>query len=106
VLLERRDRVLRDDELLVELAQREVVSRHLGDERDEDAAPRLLRGEVLGLRRLVETADPSPEVELPPEVDVGGDGFERRVASGRDESRVLLPLPAAARRDLREELGS
>src|SRR5262249_42718227 len=64
----------------------------------------LLAREVLGLRRLVQTADAAPDVELPREVDVDLVEVHGRGAEGRDEHRVAPagPLPAVV--DLGEEL--
>ena len=59
-----------DLELEVELAELEVVGGDLGDQREEDPAPRLLRGQVLRQGRLVRAPDAAPEVELPGGVDV------------------------------------
>jgi hypothetical protein len=41
-----------DVELLVQTAQRDVIGRHSGDEREDHAAARLVGGEHVRLRRL------------------------------------------------------
>ena len=70
-VLEGRGGAPRDLELGVQLAQLEVGGGHVGDEREQHAAARLLGGEVVGARRLGQPADAPPEVELPGEADLG-----------------------------------
>src|SRR5207249_8989154 len=76
---------LSDRQLTVERLQREVRVGHVGDERRDDGPPRLLCGEILTACRLVQPADPSPDVQFPCEAesrlevrDVGAESWWER----------------------------
>ena len=91
-----------DLELQVERPKLEVVRGDTGDEREENAAARLLRGQVLGERFLVQASDASPQIDLPGEAEVDVVQVRRRrwktAAGGRAAAR-----PLALRLQLRKE---
>ncbi len=59
------ERLARDLELHVELAQQEIVGRDVADERHEDAGAGLIGREIERVRRLVLASEPAEQVELP-----------------------------------------
>src|SRR5262249_56008150 len=69
-LLERRDRALGDLQLQVELAELEVARGDVRDEREQHAAARLLGGQDLCARRLVQAPDAAPQIDLPGDAEV------------------------------------
>ena len=102
--LEGRHGLVRDDELGVEPAEREVGLGDVRDQRQQDAAPRVLGREVAGLRGFVEPPDPAPDVELPAEVDVGRDLIRRDRGEREHLCRVAAARPSDAGLDRRKVL--
>ena len=95
---------MRDHELGVQLAEREVRAGDVRNQRQQDAAPCVLAPEEARLRGLVEPPDPAPDVELPAEVDVGVPEICRGRAVGGEENRSPATGKATPDVDLREEL--
>src|SRR5262249_17873511 len=85
----RLERVLRDRELVVELAEVEVRLAHARYERDEHAAPGVLGREILRLGARAQAAHASPQIELPvePEIHAVEPGVVPR-AAGRHLARI------------------
>ncbi len=101
------ERALRDRKLLVQAAQRDVVGGNRAHQRQDHAAPGLVGGEHVRLRRLGKAPDASPEVDFPARAEqrlVGGLRI-RIVRNHGDDSGVgdarLFPVRRVA--DLREE---
>jgi hypothetical protein len=102
-LLERCGGALRGLQLQIELAQLEVARRHVGDEREQHAAARLLAGQDLRPRRLVQPPDAAPQIDLPGDAEVDVIKVVRPRA-GLTELRGLAARPAGAGLDLRQKL--
>ncbi len=72
-------RLLRDLELQVELAQQEIVRRDVADERHEHAAPALLARQHQRQRRFVLPPEPAEQIDLPRQLESVGAALMRRV---------------------------
>ena len=98
-LAARLDRVTRDLEPEVGVAQLEVGPGHVRDQREHGGAARLLRAQEERLLRLGGAADAAEEVELPR--DVGGDGVDRGLGPLGRDARVPLRRVDAGCRELK-----
>ena len=87
------ERALRDLELLVQPAQLDVSRGDLRDQGQDHAAPRLVGGEQIGLRRLGLTADAAPQVDLPG----GAGGYAEGVRGVADAARQGVVEPSENR---------
>ena len=79
-----------DRQLPIERLEREVRVGHVGDERDDDAAPCLFGREVLGACGLVQAAQATPDVQLPRHTESGLDIGNVRTESRRQRPRANL----------------
>ena len=94
------ERPPRDIELQVELAQQEVVRRHVADERDQHAAPPLFARQHQRQRRFALAPDAAEQIDLPRELEAVGrrsDASCRRRSIGVCRVR-RLPHAVARRR--------
>ncbi len=97
--------MLRDHELVVELAEREVGPRDVGNQREQDSAARLLasprtRAFAASLSRRIRPQMSSSQ----PKLTLASQRFVVAVLFGSEEDRVAAAGKAAADVDLREEL--
>src|SRR6185295_11131917 len=102
-------RLVRDLELRIETAQLQIRARHLSDQREDQAASRLLGREDIGARCLGLPADASPEIDLPARarqnlIRILRIGDESLGEGSEVDLARALPRCAAAVADLREEL--
>ena len=91
-LVVQHERLPRDVELQIELAQQEVVGGDVADERDEDAAAGLLAREQQRQRRLVVPPEPAEQVDLPGQLE------PVRCRSDASYRRSCVRRPARVRR--------
>ncbi len=82
------DVILRDADLLLRAAKLDVVSRQLGEARDQRIAPAILRHVDLGVRGFDLPAHMAPEIKLPRHVGADGIFVDRR---DRDAARAAGP---------------
>ena len=89
----RLDGLARDLELQIELQKREIVARHVADQRQYDRLPRILGGQQFGARRFRCASQLAEEVQL--ERCVGGQS--QKVVLGLEVMllfrRLKLPFP-------------
>ncbi len=74
-----------DFELQILLPQFEIRGHDIGDQRNDDAVPRLLRRQVLGARGFVQTPQPAPQIQLPVKLQTGLRVTGGQVGARRDE---------------------
>src|SRR5262249_22570084 len=93
-----------DREAGVELPEREVGPGGVRDDREQNAAPPLLRRQVLGTSRFVEPPDAAPHVDFPGEREVDGLEVSGRIQARLDELRLAAARPTSPVLDLGVEL--